>query len=145
MTLAAVVATCTRLVVKVLLVARSILKPLSLPLLSFHVRLIWRVDVVGRVAASVDGAAGMARPEPVTLKVYGLVTASLLAIEMVAVRVPAALGLKHTVKVEVLPAATVAAGCTVTEKSAALVPLITAYGLPVSVSLAAPALLMVKT
>ena len=63
MTLAAVVATCTRLVVKVLLVARSILKPLSLPLLSFQVRLIWRLD--GRVAASVDGAAGTVKPEPV--------------------------------------------------------------------------------
>jgi hypothetical protein len=61
-------------------------------------------------------------PVPCRAKSYGFSFASLLPTLTVAVRVPAALGLKRTWKLVFQPAATVLAGCTMALKSAAFAP-----------------------
>ena len=63
---------------------------------------------------------------------------------IVAVRVPAALGSKVTVKVVLPAAATEAAGCAVTVKSAAFVPLTATSGVPERVRAPVPVFWIVK-
>ena len=70
--------------------------------------------------------------------------ASLLAIEIIAVRRPSALGSKVTWNVRLPPAATELAGCVTTVKSAAFAPLIWTTGVPLRFKAALPVLRIVK-
>src|SRR5215213_4531858 len=76
--------------------------------------------------------------------VNGLVLLALLAILTVALRMPAALGVKVIASVVLPPGASEVAGAWVTLKSPAAAPLSTTEGLPVRVSAASPVLVMVK-
>ena len=86
----------------------------------------------------------MSTPVPEMLNVYGFSSESLLAMLIVAVRTPVAVGSKRIVKVVVPLALIGLVGCVIMEKSAAFAPLMLTMGDPFKVRLAVPVFSMVK-